>query len=1318
MKDVERLLKLDPTNTELLKQKQQLLAEAVGETKNKLDTLKDAEKQVQDQFQQGKVSQEQYDALKREIVATEEQLKSLEQQAEKSNTTLQQISEAGKQLQEFGSKATAAGQAMMPLTTAIAGIGTAAVKTTADFDEAMSKVAAISGASGADFDKLRDKAREMGEKTKFSATEAAEAFTYMAMAGWDVEKMMNGIDGVMNLAAADGLDLATTSDIVTDAMTAFGLQASESAHFADVLAKASSSANTNVSMLGESFKYVAPVAGTLGYTAEDTAAALGLMANAGIKGSQAGTSLKTALANMASPTKNMVGVMNEFDLSLQNSDGSMKSLKEVMDMLRTNMAMTTEEQRAANYAMEEQAVIASGNGKQLEGLTDAQKKLALQQSKGIDIVESLNEETLKAEANARLGIKLTKTRKLTEEEYYELAQSMGMEALQGIDEAQQAAAASTLFGKEAMAGMLNIINASEEDYNKLTEAIYNADGTAKDMAETMQDNLSGQLTILKSQLQEAAISIGDSLVPKIREVIAKIQEWVDWFNSLNDSQKETVVAVAAVVAAIGPLLLITGQIASSIGSILSLATQIGALGAAGGPVMLAVAAVAALGTAFVAAKVSAVDYYGEAARLTDAELENQAAVKSLLESYNSLSESRRNAVSDIEAQTDKEKSLWEELQNITDENGKVKAGYEDRAAFITSELSKALNTEISITDGVIQNYKDLQAEIDNLIEKKRAEATLNAFQGEYAEAISNTKKAQTELAEATVNAQDAAEKYNKAVEEQNHLQAELNALMERYQNLGNSEALLNQQLTELNNQMGAAGETVAGLKAHMEESNQTLADAKTAVEEYNTTIANYEGAAAAIMSGDQLAISEALLLLTNDFKTAETSTAESLRNQSETISTELANARTAFEQGTPGITQAYISELEQLEQKASTELSKLEASAGQAVLNAANAVRDKAPDMEQAGNDFSAGLAKGIEAGTDQAIESAGKMADESVDALRTALDSHSPSHVTHDVGVDFSSGYAEGIIDGGEQAVNATEQVAQTTVETLQMSLATSQQAMDTFQATSSTNWIVWATGLVTSLNTSLNQINMDTTNNLIKMQNTLTMYLARMKQEWEKQLTAIRQNHEENMKLIRQKHEETMDVMTIKTEESMQAMTETTRVQTETMKQQAITAMFEMVEGTGRELSNLEPTVREGFEPAISYITNLIPQFRTWGNHMMQELIQGLEDYLDELESICEEIADTISANLHFTRPDRGSLRNYEEWMPHFMQGLAKGIEDNKYLVTRQIQQLADDMSLSMSDAGGVARQPINLNNYTVLTLDGKVIAEAVDEQLGILL
>ncbi|MDO4305983.1 MAG: phage tail tape measure protein [Eubacteriales bacterium] len=301
------------------------------------------------------------------------------------------------------------------------------VGTYTDFSSMMSQVSAISGATGEELDGLTAKAKEMGATTKFTAAESAEAFNYMAMAGWKTQDMTAGIGGILSLAAASGESLGTTSDIVTDALTAFGLKANSAGHFADVMAQASANANTNVSMLGESFKYVAPIAGAMNYTIEDTSLALGLMANSSIKGSMAGTSLKTAIANMASPTDKMKAAMDKYNLSLTDSDGRMKTLGEVIGDMRTNLG--------------------------------------------------------------------------------------------GLSETEQTAAASTIFGKEAMAGMLAIINASEEDYNKLASAINNSTGAADEMADTMLDNLGGSITLLQSALDGVKISLGERVDPYLTDLV-------------------------------------------------------------------------------------------------------------------------------------------------------------------------------------------------------------------------------------------------------------------------------------------------------------------------------------------------------------------------------------------------------------------------------------------------------------------------------------------------------------------------------------------------------------------------------------------------------------------------------------------------------------------------------------------------------------------------------------------------------------------------------------------------------------------------------
>ena len=347
LKDVEKLLKLDPGNTELLAQKHKLLGQAVSETKEKLETLKTAAEQAEKALEDGTISKNQYDALQREIIETEQELKRLEEQANQSATALQKITASGEKWKTVGDNISSAGQKLLPVTGVVTAAGTAAVKTAADFESAMSKVAAVSGATGSDLDALTKKAREMGSRTKFSASEAAEAMNYMAMAGWRTEDMLNGLDGVMNLAAASGESLGTTSDIVTDALTAFGLKAKDSGYFADVLAAASSNANTNVAMMGETFKYCAPIAGSLGFSVEDTAEAIGLMANAGIKSTQAGTSLRTIMTNLSGDVKICGSAIGEVTVATANADGIMRDLSDILVDCRAAFAGLSESEQAA-----------------------------------------------------------------------------------------------------------------------------------------------------------------------------------------------------------------------------------------------------------------------------------------------------------------------------------------------------------------------------------------------------------------------------------------------------------------------------------------------------------------------------------------------------------------------------------------------------------------------------------------------------------------------------------------------------------------------------------------------------------------------------------------------------------------------------------------------------------------------------------------------------------------------------------------------------------------------------------------------------------
>ena len=421
------------------------------------------------------------------------------------------LKKVGEGISSVGKKLTAG------LTLPIAGIAVASTKTAGDFESAMNQVSAISGATGKDLQSLEDLAKNMGATTKFSASESAEALTYMGMAGWKTEDMLSGLPGILNLASAGGTDLATTSDIVTDGLTAMGLTAKDTDKFVDIMASTCSNANTNIELMGETLKYVGPVAGSLGIEMDDLSVAIGLMGNAGLKGSNAGTALRAGLTNLVKPTKEMANAMKKYGVELiTNKDGSV-DLMGTMQNLRT--------------------------------------------------------------------------------------------VLGDLDQTTQAQALSTIFGKEAMSGWASIVNASESDFNKLTEAIANSDGVAQSMSDTMMQGMNGALTEMKSALEGVAITIGERLTPFIEKLADGISKVCEWFNNLSPTTQTVIMVIAGLVACIGPLLILIGSGISLFANLSivagGLSTTIGALVGAFSSVIGIVVAVVGAIAGFIAIVVNA-----------------------------------------------------------------------------------------------------------------------------------------------------------------------------------------------------------------------------------------------------------------------------------------------------------------------------------------------------------------------------------------------------------------------------------------------------------------------------------------------------------------------------------------------------------------------------------------------------------------------------------------------------------------------------------------------------------------------------------------
>lgn len=760
------------------------------------------------------------------IKDTKKNTKDFGDESEKTKTKIKTLGDSfktvGDKLQTAGDKISKAGGTLTKYaTTTATALGVYSVKKFADFESAMSGVQATSGATTEDMKKLTDKAKQMGETTKFSAKESADAMNYMAMAGWKTEDMLSGIEGIMNLAAASGEDLATTSDIVTDALTAFGLSAKDSGEFADVLAAASSNANTNVSMLGESFKYVAPVAGSLGYTAKDVAINLGLMANSGIKGGQAGTALRAALSRLVKPTDDVKAKMKELGISVTDQNGKVKSLRELNKDLRTSFSK--------------------------------------------------------------------------------------------LSDAEQAEAATILFGQEAMSGMLSIIRASDDDYDKLTKAIDGSEGSAKKMSEIRMDNFSGQLTLLKSKAEGVGIQFGQVMVPYIGKFIDKLSGALDWLSKLDDGTKDFIVTSVALIAALGPVLKIVGNITKAVGG---MSKAFGLMVAH--PVVAAVAGIAAVVGALTIAMNNNLEVVPKE---YNAYKEFSDELKTAAQEIKNLKEAREKSVEETDAEIDYYKKLKDELDTIVDKNGKVKKGYEDRAKYITNELSQALGIEIDNNGKIIKNYENISKQIDKTIEKKRQEMYLEAYRESYIKAIKEQKKAEENLYTTLKHRQEQQKLYNDAEKKLLDLQEKLKTAQKEAAEApswASKEKL--DEIRMLNAEIENAENDLGMYRDQLSKANGDWRTAQSVYSEYATTIHNYEEANEALISGNEERIKAALSNLVNDFKTAETGTKTQLEIQQKNYKDHYDWLIKEVQSGNSTITSDVITNAKKMVDKADAEL--------------------------------------------------------------------------------------------------------------------------------------------------------------------------------------------------------------------------------------------------------------------------------------------------------------------------------------------------------------------------------------------------------------
>ncbi len=832
------------------------------------------------------------------------------------------------------------------------------------FDDSMAQVAAVSGATGDELEMLRAKAKEMGSATKFTASEAADAFNYMAMAGWKTEDMLGGIEGILNLAAASGSDLATTSDIVTDALTAMGYSASDAGRLADVMAAASSNANTNVEMMGQTFQYAAPIVGALGYSMEDTAVAIGLMANAGIKGEKSGTALRSILTRLSAPPKECADAMSALGISITKTDGTMKSLDEIMVDMRKSFANLSETQQTAN--------------------------------------------------------------------------------------------AKAIAGQEAMSGLLAIVNAAPEDFDKLTKAVEDSNGAATDMANTMLDTLGGDMTVLQSQLEGVRLEIYEELEPTLRGFVKEAQKAIKKINwkkvgteaknilkKLSDTAKsfaknvlpplkkalevvgkalkfvidnfgvlsKTVLVAVAAFKAFKAVTAITAAITAvktaiaGLSAGVSIATKVqygwnaamsaNPIGAVLTAVGLLTAAIVYLVTAEKDAT-EATDVLSESQRATvDAAKE---AAESFRENRDAATEMAEATIANVDYVRD---SLIPQLENLVDSNGEVQESDKARADFILNQLNEALGTEYSSLQDIIDQNGKVKQSVYDVIEAKKAQILLESYEESYRDALAQTSeaekrrateaqglaKAEADLADAKDSLIELQDKVNKLTEEGKYISA-----------------------AYYDSDLDSASYNVYKKQQLYDEQKLAYESATKDAQMYYDAISTYEGASTAILEGNTEQAIDLLSQYGNGFQTAASTMRMGADEQKKVLEQQVID------------TEVNLQLMKDDYEKYSGEMTDEEKKQAEARLQNAKEQADKAKaEFYKVGGNITQGMAQGVE-GSEWVLNNA--MSDaiqNAVSAAKKAAGIKSPSKLFRKVvGLMIGKGIALGIDDSTQGVVSA----------------------------------------------------------------------------------------------------------------------------------------------------------------------------------------------------------------------------------------------------------------------------------------------------------
>lgn len=849
------------------------------------------------------------------------------------------------------------------------------VEVGSSFEKSMSNVGALSGATAEELELLTETAKEFGSSTQFSATEAADALSYMALAGWDAKTSCDALGGVLDLAASSGMDLAEASDMVTDYMSAFGMEASESAYFADLLAYAQSNANTTAQGLGEAFKNCAANLNAGGQDVETTTALLSSMANQGLKGSEAGTALTAVMRDLTQKMEDGAIAIGETTVKVSDSEGNFRDLTDILKDVEDAVNGMGDAERATAL--------------QTTFTKDSIKAINLILNAGVDSASSF-EEALRGATGTAKDMSATMNDNLSGD-----ITALNSK-LEGIKITIYESMAPAL--RDAIAKISEVLDTVdwEEKGKQLGEIAVKA----VEFFSKVLDNAEGVKSVL--------IAVGTTLGTAF--AVSKVLTFASTIISLYKTFQTLKIATEA--ATTSQLLLNAAQAAT--------------------PVGLVAAAVAGLAAGLIYLASKSREAKGATETLTDAEQEEIDKVYELKDAYEDMTATRTENINSINTEYGYYQTLADELDSLVDANGNVKAGYEDRVNFILTTLNEACGTEMELIDGVIQNYQEEKQAIEELIETKKAQAVLSASEDSYTQAIQN----QNEALQSYMNAQDI---YKQNVDELSDLESKYNKLLNtttaEYASQNGLMVSTTTAAEMLADEQRALKSKIDGTKGAIVESKTAMRQAEQTYTDYQTTIKNYEGLSAAIISGDSKKISTALTELQYNFKTTTTANREQLEQQVTDYEENLETLEQAIKDGTPGVTEEMVDQAKSMVKAAKDELSKLPAEAeeeanksgskyistlGSYTTSAYTTSKDLREAAEKglipnggektAADNFTTGYIDSIYGKYGAARTTGSGLSSNAVDGLDEGQDSHSPSKKTQTSGENFGQGFINGM--------------------------------------------------------------------------------------------------------------------------------------------------------------------------------------------------------------------------------------------------------------------------------------------------------------------